>query len=424
MLINLLYKTIIAILDILLLDFYLRNFLTHIYQDKFRKNYLIIYSITFIMIFFTGKFIDYFILQFVIFTQLFTIFFFIYKKKFIITKKLFSFYFIKMSVYLIVFLFFEWLFDTKISTSYFYTSKTYFIFIHTISSYFVYTYYFVKIKLNIKTYKYFKIISIYLLIFFSLIFIIKNPILFKMVGIARTYIFTVVISIVALICFDRMQAKYEAEKHSQEAMIQNMTKEIEFIKQLEKQQAEIRKINHNLNNMLIILQSHLNNEEYDEAKEYIENNLKIHVKSYQNLIHTGIPAIDSTINYQMSLMKEKNIEYHEDITKMMHLGNVNADDLSLVVSLALDNAREACEKVDGERHISLNIQSKQTHVIVYITNSIVPGSQPHFHKTSKEDKISHGHGVKSIHEIAKRYCGDAHYDVKDDQVILKIILQK
>ncbi len=28
-------------------------------------------------------------------------------------------------------------------------------------------------------------------------------------------------------------------------------------------------------------------------------------------------------------MKEKNIEYHEDITKILHLGNVKADDLSL-----------------------------------------------------------------------------------------------
>ena len=54
--------------------------------------------------------------------------------------------------------------------------------------------------------------------------------------------------------------------------------------------------------------------------------------------------IDSTINHQIYQMKEQNIEYDEDITKILHLGSIVPDDLSLVLSLAFDNAREACEK--------------------------------------------------------------------------------
>ncbi|MFQ7319078.1 MAG: GHKL domain-containing protein [Massilimicrobiota timonensis] len=245
-----------------------------------------------------------------------------------------------------------------------------------------------------------------------------------MPSIARTYIFTVVISIVALICFDRMQTKYETDKHNKEAIIQNMAKEEEFVQELEKQQLEIRKINHNLNHILIILQSHLKQGEYKEALEYIDKNLDIHIKAYQALTHTGMTMIDSTINHQIYQMKEQNIEYDEDITKILHLGSIVPDDLSLVLGLAFDNAREACEKVKDQRKISLKLQSKQTHIIIHITNSIPRGSHPYFHKTSKKDSVAHGYGVKGIKEIAKKYHGDVKYDVKDDCVILRIMLQK
>lgn len=262
------------------------------------------------------------------------------------------------------------------------------------------------------------------MLYFSFCFILNNSILFKIISIARTYIFTVVISIVALICFDRMQTKYETDKHNKEAIIQNMAKEEEFVQELEKQQLEIRKINHNLNHILIILQSHLKQGEYKEALEYIDKNLDIHIKAYQALTHTGMTMIDSTINHQIYQMKEQNIEYNEDITKILHLGSIVPDDLSLVLGLAFDNAREACEKVKDQRKISLKLQSKQTHIIIHITNSIPRGSHPYFHKTSKKDSVAHGYGVKGIKEIAKKYHGDVKYDVKDDCVILRIMLQK
>lgn len=289
---------------------------------------------------------------------------------------------------------------------------SYIIFIFTFKNHF---------NLNLKR---FKIFSILIFILFCLTFIIDNPALFRTINIARTYIFTVVISIIALICFDRMQTKYEKDKHLQESIIQNLEKEKEFNQQREQQQKEIRKINHNLNNILIILQSHLEKEEYEEAKDYIEQNLKTHVEAYQALTHTGIAAIDGALNAHIQSIKEKGIQYDEDISKILHLGSIVPGDLALIISLALDNAKEACENIEGEKHISLKLQSKQTHVILYIENSIPEGSHPSFHKTSKKDKIAHGFGVSSIKEMAERYHGEAKYEVEHDQVILRVVLQK
>lgn len=422
---NLLCKAFIAILDILLLDFYLKNVYPDIYQKNFIHINKLIYFIIFILICFTKNIINYFFIQFIIIILLIIILFYLHINKIDCIKKLILFFILKLVNYFIVFIFFEWLFNTEISTIYFKSSLAYITLTHIVSSYTLYVFYFNKFNNNSRLYfNRFKIFSIITLIYFSLTFLAKNPLLFRIVSIGRTYIFTVMISIIALICFDRMQTKYEKDKHLQESIIQNLEKEKEFNQQREQQQKEIRKINHNLNNILIILQSHLEKEEYEEAKDYIEQNLKTHVEAYQALTHTGIAAIDGALNAHIQSIKEKGIQYDEDISKILHLGSIVPGDLALIISLALDNAKEACENIEGEKHISLKLQSKQTHVILYIENSIPEGSHPSFHKTSKKDKIAHGFGVSSIKEMAERYHGEAKYEVKHDQVILRVVLQK
>lgn len=425
MIINLLCKALIAILDILLLDFYLKNIYPDLYKNKAKSIFCIMYTFIFIALLISSNIKTNLIIYLLVFMTI--IFILRYWKVPIIysIQKLSVFFIIKICIYYLTNIFFSWVFNTMIAFEYFYYSASYVFLSNCIYEFIVFI---IFILLFNKTYilntQKFKLLNIILFILFSLTFIIKNPILFRTASIARTYIFTVVISIVALICFDRMQTKYETDKHNKEAIIQNMAKEEEFVQELEKQQLEIRKINHNLNHILIILQSHLKQGEYKEALEYIDKNLDIHIKAYQALTHTGMTMIDSTINHQIYQMKEQNIEYNEDITKILHLGSIVPDDLSLVLGLAFDNAREACEKVKDQRKISLKLQSKQTHIIIHITNSIPRGSHPYFHKTSKKDSIAHGYGVKGIKEIAKKYHGDVKYDVKDDCVILRIMLQK
>ena len=423
MIINLLCKAFIAILDILLLDFYLKNIYPDLYKNKINNIFYIMYTFIFIVSLFSLNIKTNLIIYLLTFMT--AIFILRYWKVPIIhsIQKLGIFFFIKIFVYIFTNIFLSWIFNTTISFDYVHYTIPYTLLTNVVYFFINYIVLIIKIanSFNIRR---FKILSILVFTFFCLNTILDNSAIFRSPVIARTYIFTVVISIVALICFDRMQTKYETDKHNKEAIIQNMAKEEEFVQELEKQQLEIRKINHNLNHILIILQSHLKQGEYKEALEYIDKNLDIHIKAYQALTHTGMTMIDSTINHQIYQMKEQNIEYDEDITKILHLGSIVPDDLSLVLGLAFDNAREACEKVKDQRKISLKLQSKQTHIIIHITNSIPRGSHPYFHKTSKKDSVAHGYGVKGIKEIAKKYHGDVKYDVKDDCVILRIMLQK
>lgn len=422
---NLLCKALIAIIDILLLDFYLKNIYPNIHNKQKMNIKFLYYIPIFILIICIDNTINFVIINLIIILWIYIIHFFLHINKLDFFKKIIQFYILNILCYAIVIIMLSWLFNTRVFTFYTQASLSCSILSHIISNYLMFIFIIYSYKTRNKQYlKYFKILSIIVFICFNLVFMFNSPTLFYTISIARTYIFTVVISIIALICFDRMQTKYEKDKHLQESIIQNLEKEKEFNQQREQQQKEIRKINHNLNNILIILQSHLEKEEYEEAKDYIEQNLKTHVEAYQALTHTGIAAIDGALNAHIQSIKEKGIQYDEDISKILHLGSIVPGDLALIISLALDNAKEACENIEGEKHISLKLQSKQTHVILYIENSIPEGSHPTFHKTSKKDKIAHGFGVSSIKEMAERYHGEAKYEVKHDQVILRVVLQK
>lgn len=422
---NLLCKALIAIIDILLLDFYLKNIYPNIHNKQKMNIKFLYYIPIFILIICIDNTINFVIINLIIILWIYIIYSFLHINKLDFFKKIIQFYILNILCYVIVIIVLSWLFNTRVFTFYTQASLSCSILSHIISNYLMFIFIIYSYKTRNKQYlKYFKILSIIVFICFNLVFMFNSPTLFYTISIARTYIFTVVISIIALICFDRMQTKYEKDKHLQESIIQNLEKEKEFNQQREQQQKEIRKINHNLNNILIILQSHLKKEEYEEAKDYIEQNLKTHVEAYQALTHTGIAAIDGALNAHIQSIKEKGIQYDEDISKILHLGSIVPGDLALIISLALDNAKEACENIDGEKHISLKLQSKQTHVILYIENSIPEGSHPSFHKTSKKDKIAHGFGVSSIKEMAERYHGEAKYEVEHDQVILRVVLQK
>lgn len=205
---NLLCKAFIAILDILLLDFYLKNVYPDIYKEKFKSKVVYIYPIIIICILLVNDIIIYNIIYFGLLLILFVILSFYKINKLELTKKIFLFYILVITVQIIVISIFSWIFNTKIFSFYSNYSTTYSILIHIITNYVC----FIIIIKNINEYKHqllkhFKMLSIVLFIVFSIIFILNNPALFRTINIARTYIFTVVISIIALICLKSLFAQ-------------------------------------------------------------------------------------------------------------------------------------------------------------------------------------------------------------------------
>lgn len=419
---NLLCKTFISFLDILLLNLFLKNSFSYIYHNNIKKLRYIIYMFIFIITLFIKNTVTYIFIHIIIIMLLSIVLSFFQTNKINVLIKIILYYFFILIIQIFTTAFFSWLLNTTIFTYYPKTSLIYTILSHIISNYIIYTIIVLYFRNRLAFhFKFFKFLSICVFIFFIIVFIIKNPVLLYIPEIHRTYIFTVVISIVALICFDRMQAKYEAEKYSQEAIIQNMKKEKSFNEQRAKRQEEIKKINHNLVNILAITQSHISDQEYEKAQDYLSKTIQSVVEEYNALNHSGIDSLDGIIQEKMSIMKENGIRYDEEISKLLHFGNIDLDNLGLIIDLFLDKAIEEVMQISSEKYIRLTLQSKQTHIILHISHPIdKQHSRFHVHNQSSHHDLA----FKQIETITKRYHGDIKYDTTDNEVILRVILEK
>ena len=98
-------------------------------------------------------------------------------------------------------------------------------------------------------------------------------------------------------------------------------------------------------------------------------------------------------------------------------GRIDIYDIAVILDNALDNAFEACRKVEDAREISLKSYMKGTLYFIEIEN--VFDGKVTFDKdtglpvTSKTDKHLHGIGMSNIQKCARKYMGDIDIEIKN-----------
>ena len=110
---------------------------------------------------------------------------------------------------------------------------------------------------------------------------------------------------------------------------------------------------------------------------------------------------------------------------MEKLSFIRENDIYALLGNILDNAMEASEKrkKDEERVVSISTISKEGFIRIHEEN-FFDGDliyENNVRKTTKQNKLYHGFGVKSIKLIAEKYHGDVSISTKDGKFILDIL---
>lgn len=422
--INFIINCILSIIDLYLINFYILNYNHKAdentkYLELNTSNFICFLILTYINSLSLGFIISIFITMIIIILKLM-----FYQLQIILNlKMIFNFIILKTIVYLLAHLTFSWIFDTSIINYYSTYFISYILLVLLIERYTMYTIYYIHFGyIRGKKFHDFKLLSILLFVYFCSTFIVNTRSLFYFPVVGRTFIFVMFISIASSIFFDRYQVKHEKIEKDLAIQTQNILKEKEYIYKRISVDEKERKMRHDVRNNLDIVYGYLRDKKYEKAEDLVKELLGV-VEERDALIHTGNVSIDSVIDDKLSLAKEKNIIYEEN-AKNMYYGDIEINELALLIGLALDNAIEACEKVEENRYIYFEARNKKDYLVIHITNSIIPHTKPRFYKTSKlVDKMNHGFGVEEIKDIVKRYDGDIQYDTKEDRVILRIILK-
>ena len=125
---------------------------------------------------------------------------------------------------------------------------------------------------------------------------------------------------------------------------------------------------HDWHNQLQALSAYLDSGEYGRAREYLDE-VNQAVLRIDTIIKTGNTMVDAILNSKISLMKSQQIEVEAE-AKVPAALSVPDVDLCIMIGNLLDNAMEACIKLEaGSRFVHIYIHVKGAQLYMSFTNS-------------------------------------------------------
>ncbi len=213
------------------------------------------------------------------------------------------------------------------------------------------------------------------------------------------FIFSIALA-VANICILYLIQKIELQTRQEQELAllgQQMEIQSDSIIALEKSYRAQRQATHEFQHHLQTISTLLDDTRSETAKEYID---KLLVTQTERIfcVQCGHPILDALLNQKYQVARESSIDMQVQIND---LSNISIPNEMLVVLLSnlLDNAIEACRKLDSERSIffrlihedEIFLSIQNTSLAVVITDGIV--------QTTKEPKEEHGFGLANICRI-------------------------
>lgn len=208
----------------------------------------------------------------------------------------------------------------------------------------------------------------------------------------------------ALYIYERIVKQSEAIR-SQEQYEQHLRSQLKHLDDIIAGQNELRRFKHDLSNQLAVVRGYFERQDNEAGERYLDELDQRFLKGHA-VVDTGNTALDAIISTKQALAESKGIVFQMTIQIAEHFP-IEPVDACMIFGNALDNAIEACERLDsGEKHITLTLIQQDETLFCKIVNSAPPG-QHHDLQTSKRDKDAHGLGLLNIKDALARYDSGA-----------------
>ncbi len=221
------------------------------------------------------------------------------------------------------------------------------------------------------------------------------------------------------------KTKKKQEEENIRRMLESEIKDVQsHIAEVEKLYTDIRGVKHDINNHITVISSLLAQGKADEASGYAKL-LSETVKTFDFSVRMGNPVTDIIIHEK----KRAALEYGIEFISEFHYptgSDINAFDISVILSNALSNAIEAAQASGTEGWIRLSSFRNKNAYLIKVENSFVGSldidGDSGMPRTKKSNKNAHGIGFGNMKSIAEKYYGDVSIEQKESRVILTIML--
>ena len=220
----------------------------------------------------------------------------------------------------------------------------------------------------------------------------------------------------------------ERQKHFvEEQQVKAMKKRLE---EAENFYGSIRRVRHEMKNHMANIKGLAGAGEYGEIEEYVRR-MDETMQELEYKYVTGNAVTDVIINDKCRRAEKAGIRFDADFR---YGGEIPVFDMGIILNNLLDNAIEACEKLEtGKGFVRLSLKRKKQFLILCVENSFdgaVPVSKSSsLPPTTKQSILpgiitEHGIGLENVRDIAARYFGGVNIKVKRDVFHVTVMLQQ
>lgn len=191
-------------------------------------------------------------------------------------------------------------------------------------------------------------------------------------------------------------------------VLKEVKEEAEFMRRQDAEIKElhqnVRQLKHDMKNHFMVVASFLNEENIEQAKDYISEILG-KLNAMHSYVETGNSLLNHILNEKLEAAKSQGISIKAEIENLA-FASMKSIDFSALLTNMLDNAIEGSKKADNPE-IHIVIQQNRGYESICVKNRIqrsVLEHNPNLEST-KEQKEEHGMGVGKIKEITEEYGG-------------------
>ncbi|HBH1378643.1 sensor histidine kinase [Clostridioides difficile] len=196
----------------------------------------------------------------------------------------------------------------------------------------------------------------------------------------------------------------QIEKEFSSQQIFNLI-EKEYLNMLKQRDNEIRKFQHDINKHLSMLQLLLENKEYKQVNDYLQelNNNYLKIKK---IYKTGNEIVDLIINKKIQENPQVSFNLKGGLPEQIA---VSQYDICTILLNILDNAIEA-NKRNQDKYIDIIMGYYKDYISIIISN---PTEIENVSAYSKKDKTNHGYGLINVKETLAKY--EHQFDISYDK---------
>lgn len=187
---------------------------------------------------------------------------------------------------------------------------------------------------------------------------------------------------------------------------------------IQQSQMKVRQLYHDINNHMACIKE-LQNEDVNKYIDSINDQLK----EYKNTFTTNNMILDIILHEKNSVCNKNNIELTCDIN-FSKCSFIEMIDISSIFSNIIDNAIEACKKVENNRYISIRGTVVKSYYVIKCENSKNSKLEMKDKKivTTKKDKFLHGIGLKSVKSSLDKYNSELEIISDKNKFIINIYI--